>query len=234
MRASRMANSIVKSATVSITDAVSAIILRNYVVYESLKLKIVNYHALAAKIAGEVEDMTGREANIETIVVAIKRFSDRLPVGKMEEMPAILKDAKLSLAGGVVDVTIRTKGTPTLQILQDVLKLSPKFVGVPNIFQLLNSVKVIAEEEDVRLLDRALSARYSLSFIRNVAKIIIRVPPASQKVPGIASFITELLYRNGVSLIDAFLGYEDIVLIVQEKFVPKAYQALSEEISEKS
>ena len=63
---------------------------------------------------------------------------------------------------------------------------------------------------------------------------ITRVPPASEKVPGIASFITELLYRNGVSIIDAFLGYEDIVLIVQEKFVPKAYQALSEEISEKS
>ena len=223
----------VKGVAVSVADAVSTIVSRNYVVYESLKLKIVNYHALASKISAEVEEMTGKEANIETIVVAIKRFSDDLPIGKMEEMPAILKDAKLSLAGGVVDVTIRTKGTPTLQILQDVLKLSPKFVGVPNIFQLLNSVKVIAEEEDVQLLNSALSTRYSLSFIRHVAKIIIRVPPTSEKVPGIASFITELLYRNGVSIIDAFLGYEDIVLIVQEKFVPKAYQALSEEISEK-
>ena len=69
---------------VPVSDAVSTIILRNYVVYEALKLKIVNYHAVASRISAEVDELTGKKANIETIVVAIKRFSDRQSEGKMD------------------------------------------------------------------------------------------------------------------------------------------------------
>jgi hypothetical protein len=217
---------------VPVSDAVAEIILRNYVVYEALKLKIVNYHAVASRISSEVEELTGKKANIETIVVAIKRFSDRLSESKMEEMSAILKGARLNLAGGVVDATIGAKGAEAHQVIEAILKLESKFSGTPNIFQLPNSVKVIAEEEDALLLEGQLSKKYPLSLKRSVAKITVRMPPAAEKVPGIVSFITELLYRNGVSILDGFLSSEDIVMIVQEKFGPKAYQVLSEEISE--
>ena len=229
--AARMTTSSLKSTAVSVSDAVSTIVLRNYVVYEALKLKIVNYHALASKISSEIEQLTGKKANIETVVVAIKRFSDRLAGSKMQEKVPILKDAKLNLAGDVIDMTIVGKGIQTHQILQDVLKLAPRLSGTPNILQLPNSVKVIAEEEDALLLDKGLSGRYSVSLKKNVAKVTVRRSPAAEKVPGIASFITELLYRNGIIILDAFLGDEDSVLIVQDKFGPRAYQVLSEEAS---
>lgn len=217
---------------VPVSEAVSTIISRNYVVLESLKLKIVNYHGLAAKISSDVEELTGKKAKIETIVVAIKRFSDGLGEGKIEEMSASLKGSKLNLAGGMVEMTVGGKAAQAHQILQDVLRLEPKFSGTPYVFRLLNSVKIIAEEEDARLLEEALSGRYETSLKRDAATITIRLSPSAEKVPGIASFITELLYRNGVSILDAFLSYEDIILSVQERSGPKAYQVLSEEISE--
>jgi hypothetical protein len=218
--------------SVPVSDAVSTIISRNHVVYESLKFKIVNYHALASRIAPEVEELTGKEANIETIVVAIKRFSDRLAEGNMEETSAILKGARLNMAGGAVEVMIGAKGAEAHRVLQDILKLAPKFTEAPSIFQLPNSVKLIAQEEDALLLKGALSGKYPVSLKKNIAKITVRMPPGAEKVPGIISFITELLYRNGVSILNAFLSYEDIVMTVQEKFGPKAYQVLSEAIAE--
>jgi hypothetical protein len=218
--------------TVPVSDAVSTIILRNHMVFEALKLKIVNYHALASKIAPEVNELTGKEANIETIVVAIKRFSDRLSEGRMEEMSAILKGARLNLAGGAVEVTIGAKGAAAHRVLQDVLRLASKFTEAPNIFQLPNSVKLIAQEEDALLLEGALSSKYPLSLKKGVARVTVRMPPAAENAPGIVSLITELLYRNGISILDAFLSYEDIVMIVHEKSGPKAYQVLSERISE--
>ncbi|MDV3278640.1 MAG: ACT domain-containing protein [Nitrososphaerales archaeon] len=217
---------------VPVSEAVSTIISRNYVVLESLKLKIVNYHGLAAKISSEVEELAGKKANVDTIVVAIKRFSDGLGEGQIGEVSASLKGSKLNLAGGMVEMTVGGKAAQTHQILQDVLRLESKFSGTPYVFQLLNSVKVVAEEEDAKLLEEALWGRYETSLRRDVATITIRLSPSVEKVPGIASFITELLYRNGVSILDAFLSYEDIVLVVQEKSGPKAYQVLSEEISE--
>jgi ACT domain-containing protein len=219
-------------STVPVSDAVSTIILRNHMVYEALKLKIVNYHALALRISSEVEELTGRKANIETVVVAIKRFSDRLSEGQMEEMSDVLEGARLNLAGGAAEVTIGAKGAEAHQVLQDILKLASKFTEAPNIFQLPNSVKLIAEEEDAVLLEKVLSRKYPLSLKKNVAKITVRMPPAAEKAPGIVSLITELLYRNGISILDAFLSYEDIVMIVHEKSGAKAYQVLSEKISE--
>jgi hypothetical protein len=216
---------------VPVSEAVSTIILRNYVVLESLKLKIVNYHALASKISSEVEDLTGMKANMATIVVAIKRFSDGLGERGIENMSASLKGSKLELAGGIVDLTVAGKAAQHHQILQDFLKLKDKFSGTPYIFQLPNSVKIIAEETDAKLLEEMLWGNYEISLKRDVAKITIRLPHSAEKVPGIASFITELLYRNGVSILDAFLSYEDVVLVMQEKLGARAYQVLSEEIS---
>ncbi len=217
---------------VPVSEAVSTIILRNYVVLESLKLKIVNYHGLAAKISPEVEELTGKKAKMATIVVAIKRFSDGLGEEKIGEMSASLKDSKLGLTGGMVDVTVRGKAAQQYQILQDFLKLDDKFSGTPYVFQLPDSVKIIAEEDDAKLLEEALWGNYETSFERNVAKLTIRLSQSARNVPGIAPFITELLYRNGVSVFDVFLSQEDVVLVMQERLGSKAYQVLSEEISE--
>jgi hypothetical protein len=216
---------------VPVSEAVSTIVSRNYVVLESLKLKIVNYHGLAAKIYPEVEELTGKKANLETIVVAIKRFSDGLGEREITGMSASLKGSKLNLSGGIVEMTVRGRAPQVRQILQDVLKMEDEFNGTPYVFQLLNSVKIIAEEEDAKLLEKVFRGRYEMSLKKNAATITIRLSPSAEKVPGVISFITELLFRNGVSILDAFLSYEDVILMVQERFGPKAYQVLSEEIS---
>ena len=94
-----------------------------------------------------------------------------------------------------------------------------------------NSIKLIAEEEDAQLLEEALGGNHETTVVRDLAKITIQLSISAKKLPGIASFITELLYRNGVSVLDAFLSYDDVVLVLQERLGPRAYQVLSEEIS---
>jgi hypothetical protein len=222
--------SLSKKNGVPVSEAVSTVISKNYIVHESLKLKIVNYHQLASRIAPEVERLTGKKAKAATIVVAIKRFSDGLTEGKIEEVSAGLKGSRLDLAGRMVDVRIGVKTTQHRQVLQDILKLEDRFNTTPYVFQLPSSVKVIVEEEDAKLLEDALKGNYETSFVRDVAKITIRLSSSAKKVPGIASLITELLYQNGVGILDAFLSYDDVVLIMQERLGPKAYQVLSEEV----
>src|SRR5213594_3026443 len=108
----------------TISDAVSRIIMRNYLLHESLRMRIVNFHALAEKILSEVEELTGGKA--KPVVVAIKRFSDKLGT-KTAEAVDVLKDSKLSLLGSVTDITILGKSGSTMKIVEDVLKLSHQF-----------------------------------------------------------------------------------------------------------
>ncbi len=43
-----------------------------------------------------------------------------------------------------------------------------------------------------------------------------------EKSPGIAAYITDLLYRNGINILDTFLDFEDIILILDESDGPRA------------
>ncbi len=63
-----------------------------------------------------------------------------------------------------------------------------------------------------------------------MSKLILNLSPRAEMTPGIASFITELLFRNGVNILDAFLGYGDIIMVVDDKDGPLAYDVLQREI----
>ena len=217
----------------TISEAVARIIMRNYLLHESLRMKIVNFHSLAKKILREVGELTGTRPKLATVVVAIMRLSKNLPTKKAEAVD-VLKGAKLSLLGSVTDITVPGKSGSTMKIVDDVLKLSQRFSVTPNVFQLPHSVKVLADEDEAAPIKEELSRNYSIHVREKTAMISIRFSPSAEKIPGIAALITELLYRNGISMLDVFYGYEDLLLIVEERFGPRVYEILSKEITTSS
>ncbi len=143
----------------STADAVSQVMRRNYVFYEALRLKVVNYHAMAARIAPSVEELTGKKAKLPTLVVAVKRFSDSMAREQAAELQGILGDARVTLTGGVAEVSVRVGDVPPSKVLNEVLKLVPRLSAVPEILQLPGVVKVMVTREDALLIERELGAR---------------------------------------------------------------------------
>jgi hypothetical protein len=94
------------------------------------------------------------------------------------------------------------------------------------------SVFVCNEDLLYEKLKAARKGRYPLKPRMKTAKITIHISQEAQKSPGIAAYLTGLLYRNGITIIDAFLGYEDVILILDESDGPRAYTILEEETSE--
>ncbi|MGA2198635.1 MAG: ACT domain-containing protein, partial [Nitrososphaerales archaeon] len=64
--------------TLTIPTVVAAIITRDLALYECFKRRLVNYHAVAGSIKPEVEKLAGKSTTINTIVVAITRFSETI------------------------------------------------------------------------------------------------------------------------------------------------------------
>jgi hypothetical protein len=143
----------------------------------------------------------------------------------------VLRDAKMTLSSGVVDVTITPKRDSFIAELKRLVELSAELNERPHIFPLVNSIKIIADASDYGKLKTALRGRYSLKPKLNTVKIMIHLAEEAKKPPGIAAYLTDLLYRNGINIVDAFLGYEDIILILDESDGPRAYTILEEESS---
>ncbi len=221
-----------KAARPTISEAVVELLSRNHPIYEHLRMGLINYHALAQKIKPTVDRITGRDVNVNTMVVVIKRFSDSQSKLGLPPTMSVLRNSKMTLSSGVVDVTITPKREAFINELKRLVELSTELNERPHIFPLVNSIKIIADANDYGKLKTALKNRYSLKPRLNAAKITIHLSEEAERSPGIAAYITDLLYRNGINIVDAFLGYEDIILILNESDGPRAYTILEEATSE--
>ena len=216
---------------VSVPEAVREILTRNYPVYQCLKMKLMNFHSLAGFIQPQVQQLSGKEASVNTLVVAIKRFSDTLPNSKSPDPSKVLKDARTSLSSGIVDVTIRAPKTQFSTIVKELSTAAGELSEFPHIFPLSNSIKLILPVEDYALVRTRMEHLKEPATQANVSKLILNLSPRAEMTPGIASYITELLFRNGVNILDAFLGYGDIIMVVDYKDGPLGYDVLQREIN---
>jgi len=216
----------------TISEVVVDLLRRNHPVYEHLRMGLINYHALAASIKPTVDRLTQRDVNVNTIVVIIKRFSDAQSKLGLPPTMSVLRNSKMTLSSGVVDVTITPKREAFINELKGLVELSSELNERPHIFPLVSSIKIIADASDYGKLKAALKSRYPLKPRLNAAKITIHLSEEAERSPGIAAYITDLLYRNGINIVDAFLGYDDIILILNESDGPRAYTILEEANSE--
>src|SRR5437879_3090717 len=131
---------------VSVPEAVREILTRNCPIYQCLKMKLMNFHSLAELIQPQVKQMSGREATINTLVVTIKQFSDTLSNTKSPDASRVLKDARISLSSGIVDVTIRTPRIQFSAIVKELSDIAAQLSEFPHFFPLANSMKLILPE----------------------------------------------------------------------------------------
>jgi hypothetical protein len=221
-----------KGTRPKISEVVVDLLTRNQAVRQHIRMGLINYHALAARIKPTVDRITERDVNVNTIVVMIKRFSDAQSKLGLPPKMSVLRNSKMTLSSGVVDVTITPKRDAFINELKALVELSSDLNERPHIFPLVSSIKIIADANDYGKLKAALKSRYPLKPRVNAAKITMHLAQEAERSPGIAAYITDLLYRNGINILDAFLGYEDIILILNESDGPRAYTILEEATNE--
>jgi hypothetical protein len=215
---------------VTVQSAVTSVITENQPIYDCVKQKIINYHALAVKIKPDVESLTGRKTSINSIVVAVKRFSDTVTNTDAEAPLDILRDTRITLASGIANVTINAKKSEFPAILEQINDASSSLNEPPHIFQLSNSIKLIADADDYETHLRSRLSKWQIDKEEmDSSKLALHLAAGVEGTPGLASLITELLYRSGINIINTYIG-EETILILDRKDGPRAYEILDREI----
>src|SRR3989442_14190453 len=120
-------------------------------------MKLMNFHSLAEFIQPQVQQLSGKEASINTLVVAIKRFSDTLSNSNSPDPSKVLKDARISLSSGIVDVTIRAPRNQFSAIVKELSEVAGEISEIPHIFPPSKSIQPILPDEDYNSLPGKLS-----------------------------------------------------------------------------
>ena len=215
-----------RTTGVSVPDVVREIITRNRSIYECMKMDVINYTALAVKIQPDVEKQLGTPANLNTIVVAIKRYADSFDEKEDISDEPILKNARLSLTDRIMGL----EWNMTDFVEQDVSRMfaeAQKAFSDSEFFRFGDSFRILTEDSD--------SARHLFqSFPKEndyrpgLAKIKIQI--SGQNRSDVLSYVTQILHYNGIEIVDALLSQDGVVLIFKEEDAPRAYEKLRTEI----
>ena len=215
-------------SSVSVPEVVREIITRNRSIYDCMKMDLINYTALAVKIQPEIEKILGNSVNLNTIVVAIKRYADSFEVKEEVKEEPVLKNARLALTDGIMDIKFSVKESNEM----DPMAILDKFSKITNnyeFFRVSDSFRFLAEDmDDIRQIFNNVSNRDEM-FNTGLAKIRISIP-SSQNQSDVVSYVAEVLHANGIELVNAFFSQENIVIILNERDASRAYDILHSDI----
>ncbi|MDG6926580.1 MAG: hypothetical protein JRN09_08505 [Nitrososphaerota archaeon] len=214
----------------SIPAIVASIITRDLALYECFRRKVVNYHAVAASIKPEVERMAGKQTTINTIVVAITRFSDPRVDPRGNKSTETLRGARIALASDVINVTVRAGKSELYEIAKRIGALSANLSGSTRMFQLSNSIELIADEDEYDSLIKSSLKSFEIRRERTeLSRLDIHLSPSVEPPPEFGLLLAELLYRRGINIQQSYIGKET-VLILSRADGPRAYEILQDEI----
>ncbi len=215
-------------ANTSVPDVVREIITQNRSIYDCMKMDLINYTALAVKIHSEVEKQLGSRINLNTIVVAIKRYSDSFEQKDEIKNESVLKNARLSLTDGILDIKFSANDLGeenTISLLNKFSEINPDY----EFFRLADSFRILTEDlAGIREIFGAVGNAED-KFITGLAKIKILIPPEQSRTD-IASYVAQVLHSNGIEPVNAFFSQENIIIVLNEKDASRAYEILRTEI----
>ena len=212
----------------SVPEAVREIITRNRSIYDCIRMDLINYTALAVKIQPEVERYLGNSVNLNTVVVAIKRYADSFEQKEEVHDELILKNARLSLTDSMVDIKISTDDFGE-KYPMDLLEKFSQVTSDFDFFKLPNSFRLLTEDlEDVRRIMQSIPHSQNM-YNTGLVRIKISIPRENRA--GVGSFVVELLHKNGIEFVDAYFSQDNMIITFNQDDAPRAYDILRSEIA---
>ena len=216
-----------RTSGVSVPEVVREIITRNRSIYDCMKMDLINYTALAVKIQPDVEKTLGNSVNLNTIVVAIKRYADSFDIKEEVTEEPVLKDARLTLTDGIMGLSwnMTDAGDEMARMLNEFHK---EFTD-SEFFRFGDSFRILTEDSD-RVRRHFQSLPRENQYNSGLAKIKVSVPEDHSR-SDVMAFVTEILHYNGIDMADALFTQDGLVIVLKEEDAPRAYEKLRAQIS---
>jgi aspartokinase len=206
----------------------AAQVTRQYVedrpVLKNMLLKgLINHSALARVIMDE-EHITNEEAVTAALRSHVCEVGAEI-AGPDDAIRTLLAESRLNMKNRIASITV--KGD--LQVLARLEKAMKGFMGQKDLMQFIlgtEALTIITEEVDVEHITTALGKEFIIKTRHGLAEVAVVCPTKIEQTPGVVTHLSSLLSQNGVNVIEMASCYTDVIFIVEEKDMMKAYDVL--------
>ena len=211
----------------SITEAVRETISSDLSFQDSLQRDYCNISALARIIKPQIDLTLGRDTSIESIITALKRSKHDYNI-QQKPIASILAASTITVNTDVAKVsakkskkTIEKVAKAMIQSTGNFISISESIMSITLVFDdlLLQDVKGMFAYDDILEIENSLAA------------IIVHSPEEIIKTPGCAIAFYNQLARRHINIEDTVSCYTDTIVLVKMEQVGKAFNALTDLIS---
>jgi hypothetical protein len=222
--------------SISVPGAIKEVLASNHVYLQALESGIANYTALAEKIKPDIEQFIGSKVNLNTIVVAIKRFADAMEQKRQSNhsiQPSNTGKARMSLTGSIIDIDFQKERSDdddddddddTLEnIFEEFFEQENRY----DLFQTDSHFTLLTEDvENVRRIVADAIEKFDGKIKGGLSKITIFLGPDEQSPNYLLSLVSNILYNLQIPVHSAFFTPLEIVLILSDKDAARAYDLI--------
>ena len=211
----------------SITETVREIVSSDLSFQDSLQRDYCNISALARIMKPQIDHMLSKNTSIESIITALKRSRYDYDV-RQKPIASILAASTITVNTDVAKVsarkskkTIEKVAKAMIQGVGNFISISQSIMSITLVFDdlLLQDVKVMFASDDILEIENGLAA------------IIVQSPEDIIKTPGCAIAFYNQLARRHINVEDTVSCYTDTIVLVKMEQVGKAFNALTDLIS---
>ncbi|MDQ3853609.1 MAG: ACT domain-containing protein [Thermoproteota archaeon] len=211
----------------SITEAVREMVSSDLSFQDSLQRDYCNISALARIIKPQIDRMLSKDTSIESIITALKRSRYDYDV-QQKPIASILAASTITVNTDVAKIsakkskkTIEKVAKAMVQSVGNFISISESIMSITLVFDdlLLQDVKVMFTYDDILEIEDGLAA------------IIVHSPEDIIKTPGCAIAFYNQLARRHINIEDTVSCYTDTIVLVKMEQVGKAFNALTDLIS---
>lgn len=211
----------------SITNAVKEVVSGDLSFQDSLQRDYCNISALARIIKPQVDKMLERNTSIESIVTALKR--SRLDY-EVPERPiaSILAASTISVKTDVAKLSAKKSKKNIEKVAKSLTQSVDSFTSVS---ESITSITLVFDDTLLDEVKEMFSGDDILEVEDDLAAIIIHSPEEIIKTPGCAIAFYNQLARRHINIEDTVSCYTDTIVLVRMDQVGKAFNALTDLIS---
>jgi len=207
----------------SVQDVVRIIVTRNPYLYRGLRMRVMNYSALARYIQGEVQSVFGDEVDPNTIVTAIMRLSNQLE--EPEEPRSPLAGSRLNLVTGISEVRINAPPVRHTEIIERMMRLGVFDSYMLSLHQTQSGMRLFTNSPDAeKIIDELRDLKVEIRA--GYAELHLRLPSSMDGVEGVLTMMVDVLSQNGVHVVGADEGDGEVRLVLREDDAGRAFDAL--------
>lgn len=217
---------------ISVPEAIRRVLTNDHVYMQALTLGIANYTALAERIRPEIEKLIGSKVNLNTIVVAIKRFADALEKKNQQHQNGSTHfsaaKAKMSLTDSIIDIDFQKENNDDdndvlASILDEFFDQDSRY----NLFQTDSHFSLLTEDADkIRRMVADALEKFDGKIREGLSKITVSLTAGDPSRYHILSLVSNILYTHQIPIHSAFFTTNEMVLILSDKDAAKAYDLI--------